>query len=198
MMIAPTTKIYPHVTLGNDVIIEEYCIIGVPLPGKEAVETLIGDHAHIRSFTVIYSGNTIGTHFQTGNKANIREFNSIGNHVSIGTLTVIEHHVEIGDHVRIHSQAFIPEYSTIRHDAWVGPNVVFTNAKFPRSPTVKDELSGPIIEEYAKIGANATLLPGITVGEHALVGAGSVVTKDVPPGWIVAGNPARAMRAVHY
>jgi acetyltransferase-like isoleucine patch superfamily enzyme len=197
-MIAPTAIIHPHVTLGSDVVIEEYCIIGVPLPEKDAVETIIGDHAVIRSFTVIYAGNVIGTHFQAGNKANIREYNTIGDHVSIGTLSVIEHHVQIEDHVRIHSQAFIPEYSILKQHAWIGPNVVLTNAKFPRSPHVKEELQGPTIEEYAKIGANSTILPGITVGKNALVGAGSVVTNDVPEGWIVAGNPAKQMRKIHY
>jgi acetyltransferase-like isoleucine patch superfamily enzyme len=197
-MIAPTAIIHPNVTLGENVIIEDYCIIGVPVSGEEARETIIGEHAIIRSFTVIYAGNVIGTHFQTGNKANIRECNTIGNHVSIGTLSVIEHHVRIDDHVRIHSQVFIPEYSTLKQYAWIGPNVVFTNAKFPKSPNVKHLLQGPTIEEYAKIGANATLLPGITVGENALVGAGSVVAKDVPAGWIVSGNPAKPMRKIHY
>ncbi|MCP4406026.1 MAG: transferase, partial [bacterium] len=182
----------------KNVTIEEYCIIGAPLANGEQPETVIGDHAHIRSFTVIYAGNTIGAHFQTGNKANIREFNRIGDNVSIGTLSVVEHHVVIEDEVRIHTQAFIPEYSTLKRKAWIGPNVVLTNAKFPQSPNVKNELSGPVVEESARIGANSTLLPGVTIGKHALVGAGSVVTKDVPEGVIVAGNPAQVMRTIHY
>lgn len=197
-MLAQTAQIYPNVKLGKNVTIEDYCIIGAPLANGEEPETFIGDYAHIRSFTVIYAGNIIGTHFQTGNKANIREFNRIGNHVSIGTLSVVEHHVEIEDEVRIHTQVFIPEYSTLKYKAWIGPNVVLTNAKFPQSPNVKNELSGPTIEEYAKIGANSTLLPGVTVGKHALVGAGSVVTRNVPEGAIVSGNPAQFMRTIHY
>ncbi len=197
-MIAQTAKIYPNVKLGKDMTIEEYCIIGAPLANGEQPETVIGDYAHIRSFTVIYAGNMIGAHFQTGNKANIREFNRIGDNVSIGTLSVVEHHVVIEDEVRIHTQAFIPEYSTLKRKAWIGPNVVLTNAKFPQSPNVKNELSGPVVEESARIGANSTLLPGVTIGKHALVGAGSVVTKDVPEGVIVAGNPAQVMRTIHY
>jgi acetyltransferase-like isoleucine patch superfamily enzyme len=111
-------------------------------------------------------------------------------------LSVIEHHVEIGDNVRIHTQAFIPEYSVLEEGCWIGPNVVLTNAKYPMSPGAKDRLAGPVIRKGAKIGANATLLPGVVIGENALVGAGAVVAHDVPPGAVVAGNPARVIRQV--
>jgi acetyltransferase-like isoleucine patch superfamily enzyme len=145
---------------------------------------------------VIYAGNTIGKNFQTGNKVNIRESNRIGDNVSIGTLSVVEHHVEIADNVRIHTQVFIPEFSVLEEGCWIGPNVVFTNAKYPLSPGVKDQLAGPVIKRGAKIGANSTLLPGVVIGENALVGAGSVVVDDVPPGAVVVGNPARVIRQI--
>jgi acetyltransferase-like isoleucine patch superfamily enzyme len=145
---------------------------------------------------VIYAGNQIGKNFQTGNKVNIRELNQIGDDVSVGTLTIIEHHVHIGNRVRIHSQAFIPEYSTLEDGCWIGPNVVLTNAKYPTSPQVKACLIGPRILANAIIGANATILPGIVVGAEALVAAGAVVTKDVPDRDVVAGNPARKINHV--
>jgi acetyltransferase-like isoleucine patch superfamily enzyme len=127
---------------------------------------------------------------------NIRESNRIGDNVSIGTLSVVEHHVEIADNVRIHTQVFIPEFSVLEEGCWIGPNVVFTNAKYPLSPGVKDQLAGPVIKRGAKIGANSTLLPGVVIGENALVGAGSVVVDDVPPGAVVVGNPARVIRQI--
>ncbi len=191
-------KIYDGVTLGHDSHVEDYCIIGAA-PGnykENGLETVIGNGAYIRSHSVIYAGNRIGNYFQTGNKVNIRELNEIGNNVSIGTLTVIEHHARIGDNVRVHSQVFVPEYSVIEDDAWLGPNVVLTNAKYPRSPGVKESLKGPLIKKGAKIGANATILPGLVIGENALVGAGSVVTKDVPDGAVVIGNPARQIKNI--
>ena len=160
------------------------------------LKTYIGDSAVIRSHTVIYSGNQIGTGFQTGNKVNIREFNEIGDNVSVGTLSVIEHHVKIGNGVRIHTQVFVPEFTVIEDGAWLGPNVVITNAKYPLSPGVKESLQGPIIKENAKIGANATLLPGVIIGRNALVGAGSVVVKDVPDGAVVVGNPAKVIKVI--
>jgi acetyltransferase-like isoleucine patch superfamily enzyme len=193
-----TYRLYDNVTLGAGWTIEDFCIIGTPPRGKKEGElpTTIGDGAVIRSHTVIYAGNIIGKNFQTGNKVNIRETNRIGNNVSIGTLSVIEHHVEIADNVRIHTQVFIPEFSVLEEGCWIGPNVVFTNAKYPLSPGVKDQLVGPVIRRGAKIGANTTILPGVVIGEHALVGAGSVVAKDVPPGAVVVGNPARVIRNI--
>jgi acetyltransferase-like isoleucine patch superfamily enzyme len=191
-------KIYPNVSIGKNAVIEEYVIIGVPPRGKKPgeVATVIGDNAVIRSHTVIYAGNRIGNDFQTGHHVLVREENQIGDAVSIGTATVIEHHVTMGNNVRIHSQAFIPEMSILEDGAWIGPNAVITNAAYPLSPNVKNELKGATLKKNAKVGANATLLPGITIGENALVGAGAVVTRDVPPGKVVAGNPAKIINDV--
>jgi len=193
-----TYKLYDNVLLGPGWTIEDFCIVGTPPRGARdgEVQTVIGDNAVIRSHTVIYAGNVIGRNFQTGNKVNIRESNRIGDNVSIGTLSVVEHHVEIANGVRIHTQAFIPEFSTLEEGCWIGPNVVLTNAKYPLSPGVKDQLAGPVIRRGAKIGANVTILPGVTIGENALVGAGAVVAKDVPAGAVVAGNPARVIRQI--
>ena len=198
-MIAASAIIHPGVKFGERVVVEDFCILGVPPTGSDASqETVVGDDAVIRSFTVIYAGNVIGARFQTGNKANVRENNLIGDDVSIGTLSVVEHDVRIGDRVRIHTQAFVPEYSVLEDECWVGPQAVLTNARFPGSPGVKDTLSGPVLECRAMVGANATLLAGVRIGAGSLVAAGSVVTKDVPPRVIVAGVPAEVIREIHY
>ena len=191
-------KLGRNVVLGDNVIIGDACIIGITAKGKNENEctTIIGDNAYIRSHTIIYADNNIGHNFQTGHHVVIRETNSIGTDVSIGSLSCVEHHVTIEDGVRIHSQAFIPEYSVLKRECWIGPNVVLTNARYPRSRNVKENLSGAVIEEKAKIGANVTILPGIRIGREALVGAGSVVTRDVPPFAVVAGNPARVISDV--
>lgn len=191
-------RIHPNVTIGRNAVIEDFVIIGAPPRGKRSGElpTTIGDGAVIRSHTVIYAGNTIGDNFQTGHHVLVREENKIGDNVSIGTSSVVEHHVTIGSNVRIHTSAFVPETSILEDGCWLGPHVVITNALYPLSPNVKKELRGAIIKKDAKVGANATLLPGVTIGENSLVGAGAVVTKDVPPNKVAAGNPARIINTI--
>lgn len=197
-MISPTARIYPNVHLGEEAEIGDFAIVGVPPRGRADGElpTVIGDRAVIRSHSVIYAGNVIGHHFQTGHHVMIREENQIGDDVSVGTSSVVEHHVRIADRARIHTQAFVPEYSVLEEGAWIGPNVVLTNALHPLCPKAKECIKGPTIKRGAKIGANSTILPYVVVGEGALVGAGSVVVKDVPPGMVVAGNPARMVKSI--
>ena len=191
-------KIYPGVKLGKDVRIEEWVEIGVPPRDQteEILETVIGDNTFIRSKTIIYAGTKAGKNFFTGHMVIIRERCIIGDNVSIGTGSVLERDVKIGNGVRIHSQVFIPEYTEIEDEAWIGPRVVITNCLHPLCPLSKKCLKGPLIRKKAIIGANAVLLPGIVIGENAFVGAGSVVTSDVPDGKVVAGNPARIIKDI--
>jgi len=195
-VISGSSVIDPGVLIGKDARVEDYCLVRSGSQPDEV--TVIGPRAVLRAFTVIGPGNRIGANFQTGTRATLRERNTIGDDVSIGTATVIEHHVTVGHGVRVHSQAFVPEYTTLEDGCWIGPNAVLTNARFPQSPGAKDQLEGPTICSHARIGANVTVLPGVRVGERALVGAGSVVTRDVPPGAIVVGNPARKIGEVDY
>ncbi len=197
-MIAKTAVIHPNVRFGKNCVVEDYCIIGCPFAGYTDEPTVIGDNAVIRSHTVIYAGNAIGNNFMTGHKANIRELNTIGDNVSIGTHSVIEHHVLIGTGVRVHSMVFIPEYTVLEEGCWIGPNVVVTNDPYPQSPKGRKKLKPVTVKKKAKIGANVTLIPGVTVGEGALVGAGSVVVADVDGGAIYAGYPAKFIREIHY
>jgi acetyltransferase-like isoleucine patch superfamily enzyme len=174
-------------------VVEELCVLGRHGPDAP---TVIGAGALIRTHTVIYAGNTIGERFATGHHTLIRESNTIGDNVSIGSLSVVEHHVTIGDRVRIHTACFIPEYSVIEPDAWLGPRVTLTNAPFPRCPDVSRCIVGVSIGRAARVGANVTILPGVRIGERALIGAGAVVTKDVPPGTVVVGTAARAVKTI--
>lgn len=190
-----TSVVHANVSLGEGSLLEEFTLIGVPPRGRSDgdLPTMIGQRAVIRSHTVIYAGNVIGDDFQTGHGVLLREENRIGHNVSIGSHSVVEHHVTIADGVRIHSQAFVPEFTVLEEGCWIGPNAVLTNALHPLCPKVKQCLKGPVVKRGAKIGANVTLLPGVTIGENALVGAGAVVVKDVPDGAVVVGNPARVI-----
>jgi acetyltransferase-like isoleucine patch superfamily enzyme len=192
-----TSIIHPNVHFGVNHRVDDFVIIGAPPRDSSAGEltTLIGPNAIIRSHTVIYAGNQIGANFQTGHSVMIRESNEIGDDCSVGTHSNIEHHVKIGNRVRIHSHVFIPEYSILEDDAWVGPGAVFTNDMYPPS-NKPSALKGPHLMPGARIGANATLLPGVIIGRNALVGAGAVVVCDVPDGKVVVGNPARIIKDV--
>lgn len=127
----------------------------------------------------------------------------IGENTRIGTFVEIQKGARVGANCKISSHAFICEGVTIEDDVFVGHNVTFINDRFPRATTsgrLQTEadwvLEPTLIKRGASIGSSATILCGVTVGEGAIVGAGSVVTKDVPAATVVAGNPARVLRRV--
>ncbi len=176
------------IKLGSEAEIDEDVILGYPSGRyqKEA-DVIIGNNAKIRSGSVIYQAVTIGNGFQTGHHVVIREENQIGNDVSIWTGTVIDYGCRIGNRVKIHTNVYIAQYTVIEDDVFIAPGTTFANDKYP----VSTHLEGPHIKRGARIGVNVTVLPGIVIGEQALVGAGSVVTKNVPDFAVVIGNPAR-------
>lgn len=196
--IHPQVQVAGNVSLGQGCDLQAPCIVGKAPRGAAEGELplAIGGGAVVRPFTTIYAGSTFGARLQTGQGASIREDNLIGDDVSIGTNTVLEFGNRIGSRVRIHSGCFL-ELVTIEDDVFVGPNVVFTDDPHPMNcPRYAECKGGAVVRRLARIGAHSTILPGVEIGEGALVGAGSVVTRDVPAGAVVAGNPARVIRQV--
>ena len=191
-------QIAPGVSLGEGCDLEAPCIVGKAPRGCEPGERelRIGRDATVRPFTTLYAGSAIGERLQTGQGASIREDNVLGDDVSIGTNAVLEFGNRIGNRVRIHSGCFL-ELVTIEDDVFVGPNVVFTDDPHPMGCEHYAECKGgATVRRFAKIGANSTILPGVVIGENALVGAGSVVVHDVAEGTVVVGNPARVIGRV--
>ena len=120
----------------------------------------------------------------------------IGDDVNICAQVFVENDVRIGDRVTVKNGVQLWDGVTLEDDVFVGPNATFTNDRFPRSGHRSRECTRTHVHRGASIGANATLLPGLTVGEGAIVAAGAVVTRDVPPFTLVVGSPARGVRRV--
>ena len=121
---------------------------------------------------------------------------SIGDNCNINSHCFIENDVIIGNNVTIKCGVYIWDGLRIEDDVFVGPNVTFTNDKLPRSKVSPERLLNTVLRRGASIGAGAVLLPGIEIGENAMIGAGAVVTRDVPPNSVVVGSPARVVRSI--
>jgi acetyltransferase-like isoleucine patch superfamily enzyme len=147
----------------------------------------IGHHAVLRSGTIIYCDVIIGDNFQSGHNILIREKTRIGDRTAIGTATIIDGNTSIGNDVSLQSMVYIPTNTILGDYVFIGPNAVLTNDRYPPSGCLK----GPVVKTGAAIGANATILPGVCIGEGALVAAGSIVTRDVPDHMMAVGTPAR-------
>lgn len=177
------------VKLGADSKIDKGVLLGY-LPGREITVSplVIGEGARIRSGTVIYSNVKIGNKLETGHNVVIREENRIGDNVSIWNSSTIDYGCSIGNNVKIHCNVYIAQFTEIGDNVFIAPGVSIANDPHPFCTLC---MKGPKIMNGVRLGLNATILPHITIGEHSLVGAGSVVTKDIPPNTVVYGVPAR-------
>lgn len=192
------TIIRSGVTLGANSFVGANCIIGEYWMDfcddrkRHRHPLRIGEKALIRSGSIIYAGSEIGDGFQTGHQVTIREKSRIGNHVSVGTLSDIQGNCDIGNYVRMHSNVHIGQLSRLDDYVWIFPYVVLTNDPTPPS----DDLVGVHVHSFAIIATGAVILPGMEIGQDALVAAGAIVTKPVEPYAVVAGNPGKAITDV--
>lgn len=194
--LGPVT-VYPNVHIGAGSVIYGPCVLGHPPRGRAPGELplVIGRAATIRAFTTIYAGVTIGDRFQTGNSAVILTDNVFGDDCSLGTCAVLDCGNRIGSRTKVHTHAGM-ECATLDDDVFIGPGARLLDDPHAPCPRSKECVGGVKVMRFAVIGADATVLPGLTVGERAVVASGALVTKDVPPGVVVVGNPARVLKRV--
>jgi acetyltransferase-like isoleucine patch superfamily enzyme len=195
--------IYPNVIIGDNTIVGPYSTIGEPTSSFYSQDsgdikkhiftrTFIGQNSILRSQSIIYEDVEIGEGFQSGHRVTIRENSIFGVNCSVGTLSDIQGKVTIGNYVRLHSNVHIGQLSRIEDYVWIFPYVILTNDQYPPM----DDLCGVTIKEYAVIATASVILPGVIIGKNALVGAHSVVTKNVKDEMLVLGNPAKARCSV--
>jgi acetyltransferase-like isoleucine patch superfamily enzyme len=192
------TIIKENVNIGDNTFIGANCILGEFLMDfyqdriNKQHPLSIGSGCLIRSGSIFYGGCTIGEHFQCGHHVSVRENSTIGCHTSVGTLGDIQGNCEIGEYVHLHSNVFVAPHTIIGNYCWIFGGVVITNDPTPPS----DVVMGAKIDDFAVLCAGAVLLPGVHVGKDALVGAGCILTKDVPEGRAFVGNPGKDRCAV--
>jgi UDP-2-acetamido-3-amino-2,3-dideoxy-glucuronate N-acetyltransferase len=151
----------------------------------------VNELAYFRHETAIVESESVGPGTRVWAYVHVLPGAKIGRECNLCDQVFIENDVHIGDRVTIKCGVQIWDGITLEDDVFVGPNATFSNDPFPRSRHKPEEFAKTLVRRGASIGANATILPGLTIGERAMVGAGAVVTRDVPPLAIVAGNPAR-------
>ena len=201
----PTATVYPGTVLGEGVRVLEYAVVGKqPSLGASSTASRdplapaeIGAGTVVSTGAVVFAGTTVGAGCIVGDQSCIRERVQLGDDCVLGRGSLIENDTTVGAGTRIQAGAYITAYSTLEEDVFIAPCVVTTNDNYMgRTERRRLEMRGPTIRRSARIGGGAILCPGIEIGAEAFVGAGAVVTKDVPPGKLVVGNPARVVRDV--
>jgi acetyltransferase-like isoleucine patch superfamily enzyme len=201
----PTAIVYPGTVLGDGVRVLEYAVVGKqpalsprstakrePLAPAE-----IGDGTVVSTGAIVFAGTRIGAHVILGDQSCVRERVQVGDDVVLGRGSLVENDTVVGARTRIQADAYVTAYSELEEDVFIAPCVVTTNDNFMgRTERRHALMKGPSIRRGARVGGGAILLPGVEIGEEAFVGAGAVVTKDVPPRMLVVGSPARVLREV--
>jgi acetyltransferase-like isoleucine patch superfamily enzyme len=201
----PSATVYPGTVLGEGVRVLENAVIGKqPALGPKSTATreplaptVIGDGTIVSTGAIVFAGAQIGGGCILGDQSCVRERVVIADDVVVGRGSLVENDTTIGSGTRIQAGAYVTAYSTLEEDVFIAPCVVTTNDNFMgRTERRKELMRGPTIRRGARIGGGAIICPGIEIGEESFVGAGAVVTKDVPARKLVVGNPARVLRDV--
>jgi acetyltransferase-like isoleucine patch superfamily enzyme len=200
-----TAVVYPGTVLGDGVKVLEGAVVGKQptlsprstAKREQLPPATVGDGSIVSTGAVVFAGTSIGARVIIGDQSCVRERVTIGDDVVVGRGSLVENDTTIGALTKIQANAYITAYTIIEEHVFIAPCVVTTNDNFMgRTEKRHGLVKGPTIRRGARVGGGAVLCPAVEIGEEAFVGAGSVVTKDVPARTIVVGNPARVLRDV--
>ena len=164
---------------------------------EELAPLELGEGTIVSTGAIVFAGTRIGARAVVGDQSCVRERCELGDDIVVGRGSLVENDTTIGARTKIQANAYVTAYTTVEEDVFIAPGAATTNDNFMGRTEKRHALrKGPTIRRGARVGGGAILLPGIEVGEEAFVGAGAVVTKDVPPRTVVVGNPARVLREV--
>ncbi len=191
--ISPQAILYQNVELGEDAIVEPFALIGIQDRFHPPSSVVIGKRAFIGSRCTVYAGVVAGDDLDLSDQTTLFTDNVFGDRVRIGPKSVIKNGCRVGNNVRINSQVFM-ERVVVDDFVFIGPQTVFTDDLHPPCPRYAECVPKTHVESFVSIGANVTIAPGIRIGHHCQIYAGSVVTTDIPPNSVFAGNPARFIK----
>jgi acetyltransferase-like isoleucine patch superfamily enzyme len=201
----PTAIVHEGTILGDGVRVLEHAVVGKqPTLGAKSTAkrdplppARIGAGTVISTGAIVFAGSSVGANCIVGDQSCIRERVQLADDCVLGRGSLIENDTTVGQGTRIQAGAYITAYSTLEEDVFIAPCVVTTNDNFMgRTERRRALMKGPTIRRAARVGGGAILCPGVEIGEEAFVGAGAVVTKDVPARKLVVGSPARVLRDV--
>lgn len=209
VIIHNNVTVYPGTIIGDNVEIFENAVMGKPprAPRKSITRSLknekeysplvIGEGCVIGPNAVLYANTILGKEVLIGDNCSVREECYIGDNCLLSRCVTVNYNTKIGDRTKIMDCSHITGNMTIENDVFISTGVVSTNDNDMGGHGYNDEdTRGPHIKQFAKVGANVAFLPKVVVGEHAVIGAGSVVTKDIPAKTVAMGIPARVVRNI--
>ena len=203
--IADTAIVHPGTVVGEGCRILEYAVVGKQptlsprsTAKREELPPLeLGAGVIVSTGAIVFAGSRLGAGVIVGDQACVRERCELGDQVVVGRGSLVENDTTIGARTTIQAMAYVTAYSTLEEDVFIAPCVQTANDNFMGRTERRHALRrGPTIRRGARVGVGAVLCPGVEIGAEAFVGAGAVVVKDVPPGVVVVGNPARVLRDV--
>jgi UDP-2-acetamido-3-amino-2,3-dideoxy-glucuronate N-acetyltransferase len=197
--------VHSGTVIGAGARLQDGCVVGKPPalgPQSSAARreppppAVVGAGATVGAGAVVVAGARIGDRCVVADQAHVRERTEIGAETVVGRAASVENDVGVGERVRMQTGAYVTAWSLVEDDVFIAPGVMLTNDPTAGRRERGVKLRGAVLRRACRIGARAVLLPGVEIGEDAFVGAGSVVTRDVAPGMLVMGAPARPVRDV--